>query len=127
MIDWTEILIVVVGLVFTGILIPLVRVAFKWLVAKTEQTRWQKIVHQLSVVADNAVAYTQASFVDALKEKAADGKLTLDEAKEAVGVAIDYVKANSSTEVKNFILDTAIDMEEYIRGLIEQRLAVSKK
>ena len=126
MINWTEIIIVLIGLVFTGILIPLVRKLFQWLDAKTEDTVWNKVVNELREVADNAVAYTQQSFVDALKEKAEDGKLTPEEAKRALGIAMEYVIANSSQEAQDFITNTAVDMEEYIRGIIEKRLIVWK-
>ena len=79
------------------------------------------------MVADGVVAALSANVVEGLKEKNADGKLSAQEAKEIMEVAIGQFLCDLSSRSLAFIEDNADDAAEYIANLIESRLALSKK
>ena len=127
MIDWTEIVVMLVGLVFTSVIIPLVTAMFKWLKGKTENEAIQAAISEAEKVADSVVASLQSNVVDGLKAKSADGKLTADEAKDVANKAIDMFISDLSSKSMKVINDNADDISAYIQNLIESRLLQFKK
>ena len=123
----TEILIALVGIVFTGVIIPLVRAVFVWLRERTQNEALLSAIQEARMVADGVVAGLQVNIVEGLKEKSPDGKLTPEEAKEIMEVAIGQFLCDLSSRALAVIESNADDAAEYIANLIESRLALSKK
>ncbi|MBT3320512.1 MAG: hypothetical protein HN389_12205 [Clostridia bacterium] len=126
-VNLTEILIALVGIVFTGVIIPLVRVAFVWLREKTQNEALLSAIEEARMVADGVVAGLQVNIVEGLKEKSTDGKLMPEEAKEIMEVAIGQFLCDLSSRTLAVIENNSDDAAEYIANLIEARLALSKK
>lgn len=127
MVDWTEIIIAGVGLLFTAIIVPIVKAGFDWLKGKTKNEALLAAIEEAKTVADNVVASLQAGVVDGLKAKSADGKLTSEEVFDVASTAIEMFKADISQRSLALLEDNADDITVYIRNLIESRLAQLKK
>jgi hypothetical protein len=126
-VNLTEILIAIIGIIFTGVLIPLVRVGFVWLREKTDNEGLLTAITEAEKVADYVVAGIKANVVDGLKEKSADGKLTADEARLVMDTAIYQFGKDLSQRSLDVIEANADSLTDFIANLIESRLAVSKK
>jgi len=122
MIDLTQIIIAIIGLVFTGVIIPLSRAAFEWLRSKTQNEVLMSAIDEFEVVADHVVMSLQQTVVDGLKEKSEDGKLTADEIKDVAQMAIDMFISDISTKSLEVIENNTDDISAYIANLIESRL-----
>lgn len=123
MIDWTQILIAVVGLLFTGVLIPLVKAGFDWLKSKTKNEAILAAMTEAQMVADTVVYSLQQTVVGGLKEKSADGRLTAEEAKEVAALAVDNFLNDISDKTLELISNNTDNIEGYVTNLIEARLA----
>ncbi len=126
MIDWTQIIIAAAGLLFTAVVIPLVKAAFVWLKSKTENEALLTAITEAQTVADNVVASLQQNVVDGLKASAADGKLSSDDAKNVMESAIKMFCMDVSDGALRLIENNTEDAAEYIRRLIEARLVQMK-
>lgn len=126
-VNLTEILIAIIGIIFTGVIIPLVRAAFVWLKEKTDNEALKRALDEAQTVADGVVAGLQVNVVEGLKAKNADGKLTADEAKEVLSTAIGNFLGNLSEKSLEVIENNADDASQFIANLIEQRLNLYKK
>ena len=75
----------------------------------------------------DAVRAANQVLVDELKEKSKDGKLTEDEAKEAMGVAKDYfLKHVTSGSLK--ILEASLGpVRDWLEGFLEAKLSAEKR
>jgi hypothetical protein len=126
-IDVTQIIIAGVGVVFTAVIVPLVKAAFEWLKGKTKNEAMKSALEEAGAVADNVVASLQATVVDGLKEKSADGKLSADDAMEIADRAVEMFLSDISERSLTLLEDNADDVTAYISNLIESRLAQLKK
>ena len=126
-IDVTQIIIAGVGLVFTAVIVPLVKAAFEWLKGKTNNEALKAALEEAQAVADGVVASLQATVVDGLKEKSADGKLSADEAMEVADRAVEMFLSDISERSLTLLEDNADDVTAWIGNLIESRLAQLKK
>jgi len=126
-INITQIIIAVIGLLFTAVIIPLVKAAFEWLKSKTENEALKAALDEAATVADSVVASLQASVVDGLKAKAADGKLTAEDVAEVADMAVEMFLSDISAKTLDVLENNADDITSYIGNLIEARLAQSKK
>lgn len=126
-VDFTQIVIAVVSLMFSAIIIPLVRATFLWLRTKTQNEALESALGEAQMVADSVVASLQANVVDALKEKSTDEKLNLDDASEVADMAIDMFLSDISARSLAAIEQNADDIVAYIGNLIEARLFQAKK
>ena len=124
--DWTEILIAVIGLVFSAIIIPLVKAAFEWLKTKTKGTVFFNATNEMQLVADKVITSLQQTTVADLKAKSADGKLTPDEIKEVAENAFNMFVSDLSDDALDVIESNADDATAYIKNLIESRLFALK-
>lgn len=127
MVDWTQIIIAGIGLLFTAVIIPLVKAAFDWLKGKTHNEAMKAAIEEAKTVADNVVAGLQASIVDGLKAKSADGKLSKEDAQEVADMAVELFMHDISKRTLELLEDNADDVSVYIGNLIEARLAQFKK
>ncbi len=126
-VDFTQIVIAAVPLMFSAIIIPLVRAVFLWLKTKTQSEALQSALGEAQMVADSVVASLQANVVDALKEKSADGKLSSNEVSEVADMAINMFLSDISARSLAAIEENADDIVAYISNLIESRLFQAKK
>ncbi len=121
-VNLTEILIAIIGIVFTGIVIPLVRIAFIWLKEKTKNEALKSAIDEAKTVADSAVATIQAALVDGLKEKSKDGKLSAEEARDAMNKAIELCLDDLSERTKITIIRNTESIGTFLANLLEARL-----
>lgn len=122
MIDWTEIIIAVIGLVFTSILIPLIKAAFTWLKTKTESDTLLTAITEAQTVAETVVMNLQQTVVNDLKAKSADGRLTADEVSKVAEMALEQFYADISEKSLEFLEAHTDDIEAYIKRTIEAQL-----
>ncbi|MGE5494576.1 MAG: hypothetical protein ACM3S4_04665 [Burkholderiales bacterium] len=126
-INVTEVVISIVGLVFTAVVIPLTKAAFAWLRERTHSEALRSAIGEAEAVADNVVASLQASVVEGLKSKSADGKLSADDIKMISVKAFDMFISDLSAKSLAVIAGNADDIGAYVKNLIEARLLVAKK
>ena len=126
-IDVTQIIIAGVGVLFTAVIVPLVRAAFGWLKGKTHNEALRAALDEAKTVADNVVASLQASVVDGIKRRSADGKLSAEEAMEVADMAVEMFLSDISERSLALLENNADDVTAFIGNLIESRLAQLKK
>ena len=120
--DWSEFAVAAVGLLFSVVVIPLVKAAFAWLMSKTENEAILMALDESKAVADNVVASLKSSLVDGLKAKSADGKLSAAEAGEVTKKAMDMFFADLSSKSLEVLTCNADDISAYVSNLLEARL-----
>lgn len=126
-VNLTEITIALIGIVFTGAIIPLSKAGFAWLKEKTQSEALKSAITEAQTVADGVVAGLQQNVVEGLKAGNADGKLTADEAREVMDTAIGQFVNDLSAKSLKVIEANADDAAQFIANMIEQRLAIYKK
>jgi len=120
--DWTQIAVAVIGVVFTGIVAPLISASFAWLKSKTRNEALLCALGEAQTVADNVVGSLQATLVDGLKDKSTDGKLTAKEAGEVACMALAMFMSDLSARSYKLLEDNADDIAAYAGRLLEARL-----
>lgn len=126
-INVTEVVISIIGIVFTAVVIPLTKAAFSWLRERTHNEALKCAIGEAEAVADNVVASLQANVVEGLKAKSADGKLTADDVSMVAAKAFDMFVSDLSAKSLAVIAGNADDIGAYVRNLIEARLLAVKK
>jgi dGTP triphosphohydrolase len=74
-------------------------------------------------VAIEAVQYVKQTFSDDIKAASADGKLTKEEAVEALQKAKDYFLSHITEHSASILIKAVANWEEWIAGLIETKVA----
>ena len=120
--DWTQIVIAAAGLLFSVVIIPLVKAAFAWLMSRTENEAILTALGEARTVADNVVASLKATLVDGLKAKSTDGKLSADEAREVAEKAMTMFLSDLSARSAEVLSSNADDLTAYVSNLLEARL-----
>ncbi len=120
--DWTQIVIAAAGLLFSVVIIPLVKAAFAWLMSKTENEAILTALNEARTVADNVVASLKATLVDGLKAKSVDGKLSADETREVAEKAMNMFLSDLSARSAEVLSSNADDLTAYVSNLLEARL-----
>ena len=123
-IDWTQLIIAAAGLVFSAVIIPLVKAAFTWLKGKTENEALASALNEAQTVADTVVASLQQTVVDALKKRSDDGKLTADDAREVADLALERFLSDLSARSLALLEENAGDIIAYAGNLLEARLLI---
>lgn len=126
MINWTEILIALIGIVFTAVIIPLAKAGFTWLKTKTENDMLLTAISEAEIEAKNIVNALQQTVVDGLKSANEDGKLTEDEAKEVMKLAVHQFFSDVSVSTMTILDSKTDDIMEYIKNLLESKIAQNK-
>ncbi len=121
-IDWTQLVIAAAGLVFSAVIIPLVKAAFTWLKGKTENEALQSALAEAQALADTVVASLQQTVVEGLKIRSTDGKLTADDAREVADLAVEMFLSDLSAKSLALLEDNAGDIIAYVSNLLEARL-----
>lgn len=81
---------------------------------------------EASIVAKDAVFYTQQVLVDKLKEQSADGKLTPHEAQQAMNLAWQYFQTHISKESVKVIEAAFGPVEAWAKSLMEAKVGENK-
>ena len=123
-INLTQIITAFISLVLAPVIILLVKVAIDWLKSKTKNEGLKAALDEAQIVADNVVSGLSASIVDELK---IEGKLTKEAAGEILDEAVTLFYDDISTRSVELLESNAENIRAWIKRLIEQRLAVSKK
>ena len=83
-------------------------------------------VSEVDKVAKDAVRKTSETFTKSLKEANEDGKLTQDEARQAIEQAAKYIKNNASNYALEVIKNNIGSLEYYLEDLLEAKLVEMK-
>ncbi len=82
---------------------------------------------EAELVGIDAVRATNQVLVDELKEKSEDGKLTEDEAKEAMGIAKDYFVEHMTLGSLEILEASLGPVREWLEGFLEAKLSAEKR
>ena len=82
--------------------------------------------YEAEVVAIDAIRATNQVFVDEIKAKSADGKLTKEEAKEAMSIAKNYFLTHLTTNSKSVLEGALGPINDWLEGFLEAKLAQTK-
>lgn len=74
------------------------------------------------IVARDAILYAQQTLVDALKEASMDGKLTKEEALQAMNEAKAYFITHISENSKNILIEALGPINNWLSSFLEARL-----
>lgn len=126
MIDWTEILGIIITTIFAPCLIAVVTQLFKLLGAKVKSEQLKTLLTDVETAVDSAVSFTAQTYVDDLKAKAADGKLTAEEQQEALSIAVNNAAAHLTQSTKDYLNKNGVLIEEYLKTKIEAAIGGTK-
>ena len=125
-----EILLPVIGLflvVFIGYGVALLRKKIEEIDNEIARQLLSAALAEAESVGIDAVRATNQVLVDELKEKSKDGKLTEDEAKEAMGVAKDYFLSHITSGSLKILEASLGPVREWLEGFLEARLSAEKR
>jgi len=125
-IDVTQLIIAGVGLVFTAVIVPLVKAAFEWLKNKTQNEAIKAALDEAQKIADQVVTGLQQSVVDGLKAKSADGKLSAEDIAAISAQAVAQFENDISAKSYDVLINNVTDIETYIKNLIESKVKIHK-
>lgn len=112
MIDWTEVIVAVIGIVVTAIIVP-------WVNSKTKNEQLRKIMTEVGNAVSTAVDAVAKTYVDDIKEQ---GTMTDEEKAKALADAIQITMNNLSRHTINYFAANEIEIETYIKSNIEAYL-----
>ena len=132
--DWTKIvtdaLTPLIGLLLTLALGAL----FNWLLKAAggiKQTQLREsltaALEQAQMVAFDAVNAVNQIFTEKAKELSQDGKLTKDDAREAMRLALDYCKTHISPWALSVLQAAYGPIDEWLKGLLEAKVAAQSR
>lgn len=118
-------------LLITAVVIPLMPLLLKWLNAKIKNDNLREIAFQVEDAALAAVKSVYQTYIEELKFKRADGKLTDDEKAEAKDRALDHAKEIMGPEARKLALklfkNNGFEVNKLIRHKIEAAVHDLKK
>ncbi len=83
-------------------------------------------IAEAEIVGVDAVHAANQTFVDALRQSSADGKLSKEDAVRAMQIAVDYFKAHISSTSARILGGPAELADKWIREFLEAKLAQIK-
>ncbi len=128
--DLVEILLPIIALfliVLIGYGVALLRKKIEEIDNEIARQSLSAALTEAELVGIDAVLATNQVLVDELKEKSKDGKLTEDEAKEAMGVAKDYFLSHITSGSLKILEASLGPVREWLEGFLEARLSVEKR
>ena len=130
--DWTAIVITILNILAPVIalgLVTLVGIGIKLLRQQVEKidndtlrSAFLAALAEAEVEGKNAVLNTNQVLVDAIKQAAQDGKLTKEEAKEAMAHAVEYFKEHLSDMSKGILVEFKGPIDEWLESFIEAKI-----
>ena len=129
MVDWTDIIIGAIGIVFTAVLVPIGKAFFGWLKTKAESVQNEDIRKALIAASNEAENITRVvvdslkqTVVDDIKDKREDGKLTDQEVADIAKKAWEKFCAGISAEAYYTLVEHKGDIKQYVQDLIESNV-----
>ena len=98
-----------------------------WLSTKTKKEQINLALQLINEATYNAVATVMSTFVDGIKEGRSDGKLTVEEAKEAFERAKKAAINIVGPKIINLAKKLGVEVEAYINNLIERAVKELKR
>lgn len=115
----TQVILGIVGAVISGLGVLVTYLINKYI----KNDKLKTILNSLNELVRNSVLAIQQTYVDALKK---DGKFDEEAHKEAMSRCLEYIKVNMPNDVKTWLDANVVDVEAYIKGLIEAQIASIK-
>lgn len=112
MIDWTEVIIAIIGIVITAIIVP-------WINSKTKNEQLRNIITEVGNAVSTAADAVAKTYVDDIK---AHGTMTDKEKAKALEDAIQITMNNLSRQTINYFTANEIEIKTYIKSSIEAYL-----
>ena len=112
--------------VAVGYLISLLRVQAEKVKNETARASLIAAIAEAERVAVDAVQATNQMLVDRLKEASEDGKLTKEEASEAMRMAVEYLQSHLTPGALQVLQAAYGPIEEWIESYLEAKLAQQK-
>ena len=122
--EWTEILISFLTLVFTVVIAPAVAFYFR---SKAKSELAQTFISDVEKATSDAVNAIAQTFVSDLKQKNEDGKLTDDEKSEALFSAVSLAESMLSKAAKDYMAKNGLEIGQYLESLIEAQIGAENK
>jgi len=122
--EWTEILITFITLLFTVVIAPAVAFYFR---SKAKSELAQTFISDVEKATCDAVYVIQQTFVADLKKKNEDGKLTDDEKSEALFSAVSLAESMLSKATKEYMAKNGLEIGQYLESLIESQIGSMKR
>ena len=112
--------------VAVGYLISLLRVQAEKVKNETARASLLAAIAEAERVAVDAVQATNQVLVDGLREASEDGKLTKEEAAEAMRMAVEYLQSHLTPGALQILQAAYGPIEEWIESYLEAKLAQQK-
>ena len=122
--EWTEILITFITLLFTVVIAPAVAFYFR---SKAKSELAQTFISDVEKATSDAVNAIAQTFVSDLKKKNEDGKLTDDEKSEALFSAVSLAESMLSKAAKEYMAKNGLEIGQYLESLIEAQIGAENK
>ena len=118
--DWTEIVITIATLLFTGIVIPLVNAIIDNFKARTKNELTNTALTEAQNVITNAVKSVNEDFVDRLKK---NGEFTAEDGARALREATLVALGTMSSETKRILSENEDKLIEVVQSMIKAKVA----
>jgi hypothetical protein len=112
--------------VAVGYLVSLLRVQAEKVKNETARASLIAAIAEAERVAVDAVQATNQVLVDGLREASEDGKLTKEEAAEAMRMAVEYLQSHLTPGALQILQAAYGPIEEWIESYLEAKLAQQK-
>ena len=120
--------------ILVALLTALVGYAIAFLKKKTDALKDERIktlidnaLDEAESVADDAIAATQQKFVDDIKKAREDGKLTKEEAAQALEMAKQYFISHIKGSSKSILQQLFPNFEQWLTDFIEAKIGQEKR
>jgi len=120
--------------ILVALLTALVGYAIAFLKKKTDALKDERIktlidnaLNEAESVADDAIAATQQKFVDDIKKAREDGKLTKEEAAQALEMAKQYFISHIRESSKSILQQLFTNFEQWLTDFIEAKIGQEKR
>ena len=115
----TQLIIGIVGIVVSGLGVYVTYLINKWV----KDGELKSIITSLNQVVQQSVLTIYQTYVEELKCK---NEFTLEAQKQALECCLDLIKANLPIKVEEWLKSNYMDIERYLKSLIEAQIGLFK-
>ena len=109
--------------ILSAYLVQIIRVKMNEIIGRQENDLMKKYLTMLTDTISNCVIAVNQTYVDALKQK---GEFTPEAQKTAFELVYKQVLANLTEEAKMYLGEIYVDLDEYIKTMIEAQVRINK-
>ena len=109
--------------ILSAYLVQIIRVKMNEIIGRQENDLVKKYLTMLTDTISNCVIAVNQTYVDALKQK---GEFTPEAQKTAFELVYKQVLANLTEEAKMYLGEIYVDLDEYIKTMIEAQVRINK-